>query len=266
MGIDWQQAKSAQLKKYVQMNRVGLVTDMDGTISHITEEPADAVVTERNCALLNQLNQKLTLLAIISGRSLRGLAGRMAIPDVVYIGNHGLERCTNDGVEYGFDVDKYQPHLKESVDALEKIQFEGTLVEDKEITVTLHYRQTADPARARQQLLPRVQAIAAQNKLDFFEGRMIFELRPPVKADKGSAFQKVVAEYALDSVLYIGDDTTDIAALTMARQLRQEQSCYALGVGVISDNAPPELQTEADLLVSGVTDVENLFAWILENI
>ena len=95
---------------------------------------------------------------------------------------------------------------------------------------------------------------------------MIFELRPPVKADKGIAFEKLVQEFMLDSVIYIGDDTTDIAALTMARQLREQKACFAVGVGVMSNDNPDELPIEADLLVSGVPDVENLFAWILENL
>jgi hypothetical protein len=33
----------------------------------------------------------------------------------------------------------------------------------------------------------------------------------------------------------------------------------------MSENSPEGLVKEADLLVSGVSDVENLFTWILEN-
>jgi trehalose 6-phosphate phosphatase len=91
-------------------------------------------------------------------------------------------------------------------------------------------------------------------------------LRPPVKVDKGTAFEGLVHEFSLDSAIYIGDDTTDISALKVARGLRQREECFALGVGVISDSSPESLPSEADLLVHGVPDVENLFAWILENL
>ena len=238
---------------------------MDGTISYITEKPEDAVVTPRNYELLQELNEKLTLVAIVSGRDVRSVTSRMALPGVTYIGNHGLERCVNGQVKHNSDIEKYLPALAISVEALKQISLDGIQVEDKGVTVTLHYRQTENPEEVRDQLYPLVKEIAFREGLEFFEGRMIFELRPPVKADKGIAFEKLTQEFSLDSVIYIGDDTTDIAALKMAQKLRQENRCYALGVGVMSNDYPSEMPEAADLLTSGVPDVENLFAWILEN-
>ncbi len=266
MGIHWKEAQETYLKKLVTADRIGLVTDMDGTISQITEKPEDAIVTPRNYELLEALLDKLSLVSIVSGRSVKSVTSRMALPGVIYIGNHGLERCVNGEVKHNFDIDAYLPRLEASVAKLEKIALEGTQVEDKGVTVTFHYRQTEDPEAARDRFYPQIKAIAAEMELEFFEGRMIFELRPPVKADKGVAFEKLVDEFELDSVIYIGDDTTDIAALKMAQKLRQENRCYALGVGVMSNDYPSEMPEVADLLTSGVPDVENLFAWILENL
>ena len=266
MGIHWKEATSTSLNKLVRKNSVGLVTDMDGTISHIVEEPEDAVVTPRNCELLQQLRKKVTLLSVVSGRSLRSVAERMQLPGVVYIGNHGLERYVDGQVKYNADVERYRPALESSVEELQKIQLDGIQVEDKGVTVTLHYRQAQKPQEAHELLLPLVQEIATKQGLEFFEGRMIFELRPPVKADKGNAFKELVHEFSLDSALYIGDDTTDINALKMARRLRKTKTCFAIGVGVMSDDSPEGLSTEADLIALGVPDVENLFAWILENL
>ena len=265
MSMHWKEATSTTLYKLITSTRMGLVTDMDGTISPIVDNPEDAIVTPRSCKLLQQLQEKLSLVSVVSGRSVRSVISRMQIPGVVYIGNHGLERCVDGQVRYNFNVEKYRPMLLSAVKELQKITLDGVRVEDKGLTVTLHYRQTEEPQLVRNQLLSHVQKIATQQKLDFFEGRMIFELRPPVNADKGSAFEGLVHEFSLDSALYIGDDTTDIAALQKARQMRQEKMCYAVGVGVVSDNHPEMLPKEADLLVSGVLEVENLFAWILEN-
>jgi trehalose 6-phosphate phosphatase len=266
MSIHWKDARLTTLKKLVSMDRIGLVTDMDGTISYIVEDPEEAVVTPRNCQLLQQLREKVTLLSVVSGRSLRSVAERMQMPGVVYIGNHGLERYENGQVKYNFDEEKYRPRLESAIKELQKIQLDGVQVEDKGITATIHYRQAEGSQAAYGLLLPLVQKIATQQNLDFFEGRMIFELRPPVKADKGSAFEGLVHEFSLDGALYIGDDTTDIAALKMARQLRQKKICFAIGAGVMSNDHPEELLIEADLLTFGVPDVENLFAWILENL
>jgi len=265
-GKHWKDAVSTSLQKLVSADRMGLVTDMDGTISHIVDNPVDAVVTSRNCDLLRRLRAKLPLVSVVSGRSVRSVTARMQLPGVVYIGNHGLERCVDGEVRYNLDVEAYRPQLEACVGELQKIRLEGVRVEDKDVTVTLHYRQTQDPQAARELLLPLVQEIATRHGVQFFEGRMIFELRPTVNVDKGSAFESLVHEYALDSAIYVGDDTTDISALRLARRLRQGRECYALGTGVMSDNSPEGLAAEADLLAYGVPDVENLFAWILENL
>jgi len=265
MGMHWREATSTTLKKLVSGERVGLVTDMDGTISHIVEKPEDAVVTPKNYELLRRLQEKLPLVSIVSGRSVRSVTARMALKGVVYIGNHGLERCVDGQVKHNFDVFAYRPALEAAVEELQKIQHEGVQVEDKGVTVTLHYRQTDDPQFAQGTLLPMVQEIADERELEFFEGRMIFELRPPVKANKGSAFRELVSEFSIESAIYIGDDTTDIAALKMAQQLRKSEMCYAIGVGVISDDSPAEIAAESDLLAMGVTDVENFLAWLIQN-
>ena len=265
MSLHWKEATSTTLYNLITSTRMGLITDMDGTISPIVDNPEDAIVTPRNRKLLRQLQEKLSLVSVVSGRSVRSVTARMQIPGVVYIGNHGLERCVGGQVRYNFDVEKYRPMLESAMRELQAITLDGVRVEDKGLTVTLHYRQTEEPQLVRNQLLSRVQEIATQQKLDFFEGRMIFELRPPVNADKGSAFEGLVLEFSLDSALYIGDDTTDITALQKARQMRQEKMCYAVGVGVVSDEHPKILPTVADLWVVGVPEVENLFAWILEN-
>lgn len=265
MGKNWIKARTTTLKKLVTPNRMGLITDMDGTISHIVANPEDAVVTPRNYELLQQLREKLTLVSVVSGRSVRSVTTRLDLPGIVYIGNHGLERCVNGQVRHSFNIDRFRPMLKASAEKLKQIPLYGIQVEDKGATVTLHYRQTEDTQQTRYQLLPIVQKIAAQHNLEYFEGRMIFELCPPVEANKGSAFEELVNEFSLDSAIYIGDDTTDLTALKMAQQLRLERTCYAIGVGVMSENSPAGLAKEADLLASGVPDVENLLAWILEN-
>jgi trehalose 6-phosphate phosphatase len=190
----------------------------------------------------------------------------MQMPGVVYIGNHGLERCVDRQVRYNIDVEKYRPMFEACLKDLREIRLPGVQVEDKGVTVTLHYRQTQDPQKARDALLPRVQEIAAGRNLDFFEGRMIFELRPPIKVNKGTAFESLMHEFSLEGAIYVGDDTTDISALKIARRMRQSEKCYALGVGVISDSSPESLPSEADLLVFGVPEVEDLLAWLLENL
>jgi trehalose-phosphatase len=92
---------------------------------------------------------------------------------------------------------------------------------------------------------------------------MVFELRPPIQSNKGTAFYHLVQQYRLDAAVYLGDDTTDADALRMARQLRQAGTCYALGLGVASDHTPSVVRDSADLMINGVQDVEAFLSWLL---
>ena len=266
MSVHWQEATQTSLKELTGQKRVGLVTDMDGTISHIVRKPEDAVVTPRSLALLASLREKLALVAVVSGRPAENVRERVGLSGVEYVGNHGLERWTDGEVRHNAALTAFLPRLKASVANLRQMGMGGIQVEDKGVTVTIHYRQTMHPVKAREKLRPLVQKIASDEGLDLFEGRMIFELRPPVKADKGIAFAELIQEFELDSAIYLGDDTTDLAALKMARCLREEKTCYALGVGGLSNDHPAALPETADLLAAGVDDVEKLLTWIFENL
>jgi trehalose 6-phosphate phosphatase len=105
--------------------------------------------------------------------------------------------------------------------------------------------------------------VAAVHGLAFFQGRMVFELRPPVQIDKGTTLLRLVMEHQLEAVVFLGDDTTDAHALAMTRELREKHVCYALGLGVESDAMPDSVLASADLMVSGVADVEAFLDWLL---
>ena len=110
---------------------------------------------------------------------------------------------------------------------------------------------------------PVLAEIAAENGLKLSEGQMVFELRPPIDYDKGSAFRELVRTYELEGALYLGDDITDVAALKAGRALKQEGICFALGVGVVTEGGPEAVRKNADLYAQGVSDVEALFSWLL---
>ncbi len=258
----WQDALSL-LQPLVERPRLGLVTDVDGTISPIVSEPEAAQVTGRSRELLRALQVHLALVAVVSGRSVKDVRNRVALPGVVYLGNHGLERWEDNRVVPAPQAAAFRPALEAAMEALGPQQMPGMQIEDKGATLSIHYRQTADPAAVAEKFAPLLREIAASHGLSFFQGRMVFELRPPLEVNKGTAFRGLVIERELDAAVYIGDDTTDVDALRMARQLRQEQRCYCLGLGVESPDIPDAVRATADLLVSGVSGVESFLAWLL---
>jgi trehalose 6-phosphate phosphatase len=261
--MHWQSAIGGLLAPLTSAPRLGIATDVDGTISPIVATPAAAQVTPRNRALLAALARQLTLVAVISGRAVDDVRARVGVPGLVYVGNHGLEWWSGDQVEVPPDLQAYRPSLEAARRAVESARLPGMRIEDKSATLSVHYRQTDDPDAVAASFAPVIERIASAHGLRLFQGRMVFELRPPLDIDKGSAFARLVARYRLDAAVYLGDDTTDADALQTARRLRQDGTCYALGLGVLGDETPATVRDQADLWLSGVGDVEAFFAWLL---
>lgn len=234
---------------------------MDGTISHLVERPDEARITPRSRELLQALQPHLALIAVISGRAARDVRRIVDLPGVEMIGNHGMEWWRDGQIVIAPEALAYRPALLAAAETIRAQHIPGLFIEDKGVSVSFHYRHTPDPAATADRLAALLPEIA--DGLSLFRGSMIFELRPPVGINKGTAFRQLVEQHELDAAVYLGDDTTDLDAVRMARHLRESGACYALGLGVESDHIPPTLHDQADLLLSGVQDVEAFMAWLL---
>ena len=252
--------------KAFRVPRIGIITDVDGTVSPIVSQPDAATVTPRNRELLIKLQKKLALVAVVSGRAAADVHERVGIPELVYVGNHGLERWIGDGVDIPETVQQFRPQMESVRDLLRERTLPGMLVEDKIATLSVHYRNAENPEVAASLFQPIIHAISEKHGLRVHEGRMIFEVRPPLDINKGTAFRALVEDYQLNTALYLGDDVTDVDALNMARHLREIGVCYGVAIGVESadGDTPPSVCQASDFLVDGVTGVEAFFDWFLK--
>ncbi|MCU0498817.1 MAG: trehalose-phosphatase [Anaerolineae bacterium] len=247
------------LKRLFQFSRIGLISDFDGTLSPIVSDPAAAQLTPRNRELLQALQPRLTLLALISGRGVLDLAAKVAIPGAVYIGNHGFDRLIDDQIVHPPDLDVYRAPLQQILTAIAALGLDGVQIEDKGATASIHYRRSPDPAMAHAILGAALQPLIETSPIELFTGRMIYELRPPLPVNKGTAFADLVTAYQLDAVVFLGDDVTDADAMRVAQHMRQTGRCYTLTVGVQTAHTPQIVLDHSDVLVSEVTGIE---AWL----
>lgn len=262
--MNWQITAGDALDTLLRQPRIGLVTDVDGTISPIVADPDAAQVTPRARELLAALRPRLALVAAVSGRAAADVQARVGVPGLVTVGNHGLEVWAEGASRPAPEAACFRPALEAARAALDAALLPGMQVEDKTVTLSVHYRQTADPDATEAAFLPVAQTVADANGLRLHRGKMVFELRPPLQIDKGTAFRRLVEEYALSGAVYLGDDSTDADALRAARALRASGACYALAVGVESDDETPVSVREAsDILVPGVPGVEDFLARLL---
>lgn len=260
----WQDATNTLLKTLVSKPRLGVITDFDGTLSPIVDDPADAKITPRNHALLTALAPQLALLAVVSGRGAADVHRLADISGAVYVGNHGMERWRNGDVIVPEHVSAYRPNLEQVLADLNDNLLAGMHIEDKGATASIHYRRTENPAQAQAHMQPILVSIARKHDIELHAGKMVFELRPPIDMNKGTTFANLIDEFNLDGAIYLGDDVTDADALKRAGELRKAGVCYALGIGIQhTDDTPQAILDYSDLLATDVDDTADLFGWLL---
>ncbi len=247
------------LRSVLGQRPCGLLTDIDGTISSIAPTPDAAFVTPTARQHLARLAERLDLVAAISGRAAADAARMVGLPQLVYIGNHGLDVWRN-GV--GQPLSVAAPFAAAIADVLREAQAQidipGVLWENKGVTASVHYRQAADPQAAHAELGAVLGALTAGNGLRLTSGLMVWEIRPPLQINKGVAVRSLVEEHGLRGAFFLGDDRTDADAFATLRELRAAGTCATLAIGVLGAGTPPVVREAADVLVDGVAGVEHV--------
>jgi trehalose 6-phosphate phosphatase len=212
-----------------QPERAAILLDVDGTLAPIVERPEDARVPPETQAELERLAARYALVACVSGRASADAAATVGVEGLVYVGTHGLE---------------LEPEAERWAAALQEFAAGVTWpVEDKGLSVSLHYRGALDEAAARAEL-EGVAAAAQEAGLRARFGRKVLELLPPIEANKGTAIRRLLGERELRRALYAGDDTTDMDAFRALDDLE-----IAVRVAVASAEGPAALRVAADLVV-----------------
>lgn len=239
-------------------------TDIDGTLAPIVPTPYGAKVPQELRETLRALDRQYLIVAGISGRSTRAAREIVGLDDLLYFGNHGFEILRNGKVEVVPEAGPYLEAVKELERRAEnELAPLGAFVEEKGITASIHYRNV--PEEVGERCREFVQRESEQLGLEVMVGRGIVEARPPVEADKGTAVRRLVRDYRPERALFIGDDTTDLDAFHVLESLRGEgELLEILRVGVESDEGPPEITAEADLVVEGVEGVGEALQALLE--
>ena len=232
-----------------------VLTDIDGTLAPIVPTPDMSEVPADLRELLRRLSERYLLVAGISGRKTEDALDLIGLDAVVYFGNHGFEILREGEVEV---IPEAMPYLEKVQElesrAREELAPRGAFVEEKGITASVHYRNA--PPEVGERSVEFVKAEGERLGLRITVGRGVVEARPPIKADKGTAVRTLVEQYGPKHAMFIGDDTTDLDAFRELVALREEGVLETiLRVGVRSDEGPPEIVSEADLVVDGVEDV-----------
>ncbi len=197
-----------------------LFLDYDGTICPLSKETYHPVLSPAMREMLQKLNRKPCFrVALISGRSIKDLKKKIGLRSLVYSGNHGLE-ITGPGICFESPVKAAQKKIIDKLILRFKEQFSdipGLLVNDKGLSVSLHYR-FASPAQKKRihgNYLEIIQPFLDRGEITVFSGKKIHEVKPNVQWNKGSAVEWLLNHEKENKKelpllpIYLGDDVTD---------------------------------------------------------
>ncbi len=193
--------------------RLLVALGFDGILSPTVPRPSEAAVPEDTRALLSKLGSSPRItLSFLSGRSLYDIQNRVGMQDAFYAGNHGME-IRGPGLESsdGLAV-SCRSDLVDALTSLAKCTklHRGVFIEDKGMTVTVHWRQADSGERARLRELLEV-IVRSHPRLKIFAGEACWELRARASWNKGDALRQILAHLQLKpaDTIYLGEEFTD---------------------------------------------------------
>ena len=191
-------------------HEAALFLDFDGTIADIVVDPSEVRVETASILHLTTIYRRLNgALAIVSGRSIADIDGRLKPLLLPVAGVHGLTRRNAEGSVEMASVDGDLVH-----DVVQKLEpfvrlHPGLLLEPKWGAVALHYRVRPELERdCIAALEAAVLPLAATAEI--LHGKMVVEAKF-ARHDKGTAVRRFMSEKPFKNrrPIFVGDDVTD---------------------------------------------------------
>lgn len=194
--------------------------DVDGTLINIADRPDAVVVDTPLLKLIADLHRATNgALALVSGRMISDLQSRTGLTQLPMAGLHGLERRDSAGRLW---IHAATPAAKSAIKAaLEPVVavHPGLLLEDKGLTLALHYRQASALAAYVHRLMGQLVQLHGPG-LELQRGKCVVEIKP-AGVDKGAAVAEYLVEFPFKGrrPVFIGDDQNDEQGFAAVNQI-----------------------------------------------
>jgi trehalose-phosphatase len=243
-------------EQIVRAAQLLVLLDYDGTLTPLVDRPGDAHLAPATRATIVALTQRSnTTVAILSGRALEDVQRRVGIAGLIYAGNHGLEITGPDVDFVGIAPGPVQDQLHQLAEELaERFRpISGVLVENKRLTLSVHFRLVADDKQDEFHHAVRHVFGDLPSCFRMTTGHKVYEIRPQIDWNKGAAALWLCNRLGGREVLpvYLGDDRTD------------EDAFLAL-VGGITIKVGNPAETSAAYYLAGPPEVRRFLQWLAE--
>jgi trehalose 6-phosphate phosphatase len=193
--------------------------DFDGTLVEIAATPSAVRIPAELPGILDRLRRGLGgALALVSGRPLRDLDHYLGALQLPAAGQHGAEMRGADGAVRSFaSRDRIAPLLPE-IEAF-ALARPGLLVEDKGMSIAVHYRRAPEYREAARQFMEELTS-RQTGQLQTMAGHSVVEIKLRT-IDKGAAVKRFLADKPFQGrvPVFLGDDATDEDGFRVALSL-----------------------------------------------
>ncbi|MDQ3672839.1 MAG: trehalose-phosphatase [Gemmatimonadota bacterium] len=184
--------------------------DIDGTLADLAPTPSEIRLEHDLHQLIRGLYTDTGgALALISGRSIEDVDSIFGQPRLPVAGHHGLERRDAAGKISRHDATSEKLELARARLSAAVSRHHGLTLEDKGLSLALHYRAAPALASFAHRIMRGVYADMGP-EYAILTGKRIIELKPSGK-DKGEAVLEFMGEdpFRGRTPVFVGDDLTD---------------------------------------------------------
>ncbi len=180
--------------------------DFDGTLSPIVDHPNKAKMRVRTRNLLGRL-ASLYPCVVVSGRARADVLEKLGSVKVSrVIGNHGAETEVSTRAVLR-RVEVWKTALKHEIGSIP-----GVWLEDKGLSLAVHYRQSTAKTKVRGQILAVTKSL---KRVRVFGGKQVINVVWDGAKHKGQALAAERHRLGCNWVLYVGDDENDEDAFAL---------------------------------------------------
>ena len=191
----------------LSLERALCAFDFDGTLAPIAERPDQAVMRGRTRRLLARLAAIYPCI-VLSGRARADVLSKLGGVRVErVIGNHGAEGV-GTRLRTRRRIEGWKRALAPLIASLPELW-----VEDKGLSLAIHYRQSPRKPAARRRILDACRKLEGVHVLG---GKQVVNLVVSGSRDKGGALAYERDRLRCNWVLFVGDDENDEGAFALA--------------------------------------------------
>ncbi len=181
--------------------------DYDGTLAPMSGDPFTNGMRPETVELLRSLASAAPV-AVITGRSVQDVTTLLhGITFTAVIGNHGAEPSPF-AKRAAKEVAAWMPVLQSAVARLP-----GVEIEDKKISVSVHYWNAKEPSAAVAAIDALVPSLS--HTVEVVQGIGLVNIIPKGAPNKGDALKSLMKRHGFASGLFVGDELTDETAFRM---------------------------------------------------